>query len=126
MLLDEFEKAHPRFFDLLLQVLGEGRLTDTSGRLATFCNSVIIMTSNLGTESFGRQVPGFHAAGTAGQQAADHFVRATREFVRPELFNRIDRIVPFQPLDQPTLEAIARRELKLLESRRHPLPDGAR
>ena len=50
VLLDEFEKAHPLFFDLLLQVLGEGRLTDAAGRLADFCNAVVILTSNLGAE----------------------------------------------------------------------------
>lgn len=117
VLLDEFEKAHPRFFDLLLQVLGEGRLTDAGGRLADFRNAVIVMTSNLGTESFGRETSGFarSAARTAGAQ--DHFVRATEEFLRPELFNRVDRIVPFLPLEEAVLHRIANRELGLLERR---------
>ena len=58
VLLDEFEKAHPLLFDVLLQVLGEGRLTDGAGRVADFTNSVVIMTSNLGAESFRRRARG--------------------------------------------------------------------
>ena len=72
VLLDEFEKAHPRLFDLLLQVLGEGRLTDAMGRLADFRNSVIIMTSNLGVESFGRAAAGF-VGPSAATDAPEHF-----------------------------------------------------
>jgi ATP-dependent Clp protease ATP-binding subunit ClpA len=116
VLLDEFEKAHPRLFDLLLQVLGEGRLTDASGRLADFRNSVIIMTSNLGVESFGRPPSGFDRPDLAAG-AQDHFAREVERFLRPEMFNRIDRIVTFLPLEKPTLREIARRELKLLGQR---------
>src|SRR5207237_1227143 len=90
LLLDEFEKAHPLFFDLLLQVLGEGRLTDAAGRLADFTNTVIILTSNLGAESY--QQGSFGFGGTTGaeeaarrQAAREHFVRAVQDFVRPEL-----------------------------------------
>jgi ATP-dependent Clp protease ATP-binding subunit ClpA len=116
VLLDEFEKAHPRFFDMLLQVLGEGRLTDSAGRLADFRNAVIIMTSNLGSESFGRPTLGFDRPPVSAR-AEEHFVREVQKFVRPELFNRIDRIVPFLPLDEATLRDIARRELDLLRQR---------
>lgn len=117
VLLDEFEKAHPSFFDLLLQVLGEGRLTDGAGRVADFANAIVVMTSNLGVDSFGRASPGFRPTDDRLQQSEQHFTNRVREFVRPELFNRIDRIVPFAPLDRPTIQAIARRELDKVQSR---------
>lgn len=117
VLLDEFEKAHPRFFDLLLQVLGEGRLTDTSGRLAEFRSSVIIMTSNLGTDSFARPALGFSRSPSWLDEAESHFVRAVEQHVRPELYNRIDRIIPFLPLEADILQAIAERQLQQLGQR---------
>jgi DNA polymerase III delta prime subunit len=117
VLFDEFEKAHPRFFDLLLQMLGEARLTDAGGRLADFSNAVIIMTSNLGADSFQRGVSGFGSAQATAGQARDHFVRHVRQFLRPELFNRIDRIVPFAPLDQNTIGEITERELAEIRRR---------
>ena len=122
LLFDEFEKAHPLFFDLLLQVLGEGRLTDAAGRLADFTNTVIILTSNIGAESFQQGAFGF--AGEAGAEGAarraaarDHFVRAVQAFVRPELFNRIDQLVPFAPIGAEVLRRIAERHLRRLEAR---------
>lgn len=114
LLFDEFEKAHPLFFDLLLQVLGEARLTDASGRLADFTNCVILMTSNLGAEGFQRETLGF---GQNPRDARDHFTRALENFVRPELINRIDRVVPFLPLQPDELLAITRRELAQLQRR---------
>jgi len=115
VLLDELEKAHPAVFDLMLQVLGEGRLTDAAGRVADFTNSIIVMTSNLGAQSF-RQTPFGLSRGSARPGAA-HFVEQVRDFFRPELFNRIDRIVPFEPLDEQTILQIARRELDLIARR---------
>ena len=117
VLLDEFEKAHPSLFDLLLQLLGEGRLTDAAGRIADFRNCVVIMTSNLGAESFSKGVVGFGADATAIRQSASHFEKAVRDFVRPELFNRIDRIVPFAPLDEATARKVVRRQLELVRQR---------
>src|SRR5262249_788816 len=117
VLLDEFEKAHPLFFDLLLQVLGEGRLTDASGRVADFRNCVVIMTSNLGAESFQRSQIGFSKDHSSAAEATRHFVSEVRAFMRPELFNRIDRIVPFVPLDETAILKIAERELDLLKNR---------
>jgi ATP-dependent Clp protease ATP-binding subunit ClpA len=125
LLLDEFEKAHPLFLDLLLQVLGEGRLTDAAGRLADFCNTVVILTSNLGAESYQQGAFGFAGEGadpagreTARREAArDHFLRAVQAHVRPELFNRIDRLVPFAPLEAATIHRIAERYLGRLEGR---------
>ncbi|MGH9852155.1 MAG: AAA family ATPase, partial [Blastocatellia bacterium] len=121
VLLDEFEKAHHSFFDLLLQVLGEGRLTDSMGRVADFSNAVVIMTSNLGAESFQRGLVGFGQAAATRQAAARHFTNAVRTALRPELFNRIDRIVPFAPLDETTMLEIAEREIERVRAR-----DGVR
>lgn len=110
ILLDEFEKAHPACFDLLLQVLGEGRLSDGRGRTADFSNSVIIMTSNLGAASFQQAAPGFVSSDSSHETAQSHFRKAVMAFLRPELFNRMDAIVPFLPLEPATLRALARRE----------------
>jgi ATP-dependent Clp protease ATP-binding subunit ClpA len=117
LLFDELEKAHPQFFDLLLQILGEGRLTDASGRVADFTNAVIVMTSNLGAESFGRGRSGFLSGVREKQAAIKHFTAAVRDFFRPEIFNRIDRIVPFAPLDEKTAGAITELEIKKLRNR---------
>ena len=117
VLLDEFEKAHPAFADLLLQVLGEGRLTDAGGRVADFCNTVVILTSNLGAESFRRGRPGFAKDRSGRASASAHFTEALRDAVRPELFNRIDRVVGFEPLSEDTVRAIAGRELDLIRRR---------
>jgi hypothetical protein len=111
VLFDEFEKAHPQFFDVLLQVLGEGRLTDGVGRVTDFTNSVVIMTSNLGAESYRRGSVGFAGEAAATNFAERHFEREVKAFLRPEMFNRLDRIVPFAPLDRATIAAIARREV---------------
>ncbi|HEU4794798.1 MAG TPA: AAA family ATPase, partial [Pyrinomonadaceae bacterium] len=125
VLFDEFEKAHQSFFDLLLQTLGEGRLTDGRGRLADFSNSIVIMTSNLGAERFRRARVGFHDQFGAEQKyfraAQKHFTRAVQDFLRPEILNRIDHIVPFLPLARDQVEHIAKRELSLIEQR-----DGVR
>jgi ATP-dependent Clp protease ATP-binding subunit ClpA len=117
VLLDEFEKAHPSFFDLLLQVLGDGRLTDAAGRVADFSNAIVVMTSNLGAETFGQVGFGLARGGDRRADARRHFTEAVREFLRPEMFNRIDRIVPFLPLDRQAVLQIVRRELALLERR---------
>ena len=121
VLFDEFEKAHHSFFDLLLQTLGDGRMTDGRGRVADFTNSIVVMTSNLGAAKFRRPRAGFDASDQSlngsDRAAQKHFTRAVREFLRPEIFNRIDHIVPFLPLDRKTVEQIAVRELKLVEQR---------
>lgn len=111
LLLDEFEKADASFFDLLLQILGDGRLTDAAGRVADFCNSVIVMTSNLGAQGFQRGPAGFRA--DAALDAREHFTAAVQQFLRPEIFNRLDAVVPFQPLVPDAIKAIARRQLDL-------------
>jgi len=103
ILFDEIEKGHPEVFDLLLQVLGEGRLSDGLGRTISFSNAVIIMTSNLGVRENLQRV-GFGADAPTG----DHvWQKAVQQFFRPEFFNRIDRIVPFQRLDRAAVEKVA-------------------
>ncbi|HEY1066500.1 MAG TPA: AAA family ATPase, partial [Pirellulales bacterium] len=116
LLFDEFEKADPLFFDLLLQILGDGRLTDSVGRTADFSNAVIVMTSNLGAEEFQRASIGFDDSRRAGA-AQEHFSKKVRDFLRPEIYNRIDRIVPFAPLDPAMLLSIARRQLDAIRRR---------
>ncbi|CAG1773210.1 hypothetical protein BAC2_03742, partial [uncultured bacterium] len=116
ILFDEFEKADPSFFDLLLQVLGEGRLTDARGQVADFTTSVIIMTSNLGAQSYMQGGLGF-ASESAAKKAEAHFAKEVRNFLRPELLNRIERIVPFMPLDKAAITRVAARELELAQRR---------
>lgn len=116
ILFDEFEKADPAFFDLLLQVLGEGRLTDARGQVADFTTSVIIMTSNLGAQSYMQAGLGFASEGAA-RKAEAHFAKEVRNFLRPELLNRIERIVPFMPLSKAAIVQVAQRELRLAQSR---------
>ncbi len=116
LLLDEFEKADPAFFDLLLQVLGDGRLTDAAGRVADFCNCVIVMTSNLGAKDFQRGPAGFRESRQASE-IREHFTSAVRKFLRPEIFNRLDAIVPFNGLTQDVILAIAQRHLELIQRR---------
>ena len=123
VLLDEIEKAHQDVFNILLQVLDDGRLTDGQGRTVDFKNTVLIMTSNLGSDLITRRGPslGFAAdaaSSTAGQEEAlqEQLMRRLRESFRPEFLNRIDEIIVFRQLDQPQLRRIT--ELLLEETRR--------
>ncbi|MCA8917486.1 MAG: ATP-dependent Clp protease ATP-binding subunit [Planctomycetes bacterium] len=108
ILLDEIEKAHPAAFDVLLQVLGEGRLTDALGRTADFTNCVIIMTSNLGV----REAQGGLGVGGHESRGDEAYMQAARRFFRPEFFNRIDRIVPFTRLERNEIQQIAQHLLQ--------------
>ncbi len=92
VLLDEIEKAHAEVFDLLLAMLGEGRMTDTDGRLVDFRMTVVVMTSNLGVRTGGGV--GFGS----GEQSGRDLLGAVRQHFRPEFFNRIDHVVPFNAL----------------------------
>lgn len=113
ILFDEVEKAHPAAFDLLLQVLGEGRLSDALGRTADFTNCVIILTSNLGAQQAGGGL------GVAGHELRgdEAYVNAARAFFRPEFFNRLDYIVPFTHLPRDQVEVIARGQIRNVLSR---------
>ncbi|HKE16578.1 MAG TPA: AAA family ATPase, partial [Kofleriaceae bacterium] len=121
LLLDEIEKAHPAVFDLLLQVLGEGRLTDARGRTTTFHNTIILMTSNLGA-SHRRRIIGL-AAGAVAPDAV--YTDAVREAFRAEFLGRIDRIIPFAPLDADEVAQVARLAVGRIEERRGLQQTGA-
>ena len=108
VLLDEIEKADPEVFDLLLQVLGEGRLTDALGRTADFTNALIILTSNLGVREAEAQV-GFREGTSA---AAASYTKAAERFFRPEFFNRLDRVIPFRRLSREHTRKVAERLVK--------------
>lgn len=103
LLLDEIEKAHPDVHDLLLQVLGEGRLSDFAGHTVDFTNTIIIMTSNLGAEAAERALGYVNSENSQ----ADTFRKAIENFFRPELINRIDEIVIFQQLKLEEVMLIA-------------------
>ncbi len=108
LLLDEIEKAHPDVFNILLQVMDDGRLTDGQGRTVDFKNTVIIMTSNLGSDLLtGRRAAGFTPGrADADESLRDRLMRRLREDFRPEFLNRIDEIVIFRQLDEVQLRQI--------------------
>lgn len=111
ILLDEVEKAHPDVFNVLLQVLDDGRLTDGQGRTIDFKNTVIVMTSNLGSHLI------MQMAGQPSEAIRDAVWVEVKQHFRPEFLNRIDETVVFHALDQANIESIARIQLKNLEAR---------
>ncbi len=110
VLFDEIEKAHPEVLNILLQIMDDGRLTDGHGRTVDFRNTVIIMTSNLGTSLETRGAVGFvtdrKAADRERDQLRERAERALREFFRPEFLNRVDEVIIFEPLTEKDLEQI--------------------
>ncbi|HET7346177.1 MAG TPA: ATP-dependent chaperone ClpB, partial [Acidobacteriaceae bacterium] len=112
ILLDEIEKAHPDVFNVLLQVLDDGRLTDSKGRTVDFRNTVLIMTSNLGAAFLQADAL---ATETAFQHAQESVMKMVREHFRPEFLNRVDDIVIFRPLGEEQLTRIVDLRLKDLE-----------
>ncbi|MFF4269444.1 ATP-dependent Clp protease ATP-binding subunit [Streptomyces sp. NPDC001536] len=110
LLLDEVEKAHPDVFNVLLQVLDDGRLTDSQGRTVDFTNTVVVMTSNLGSEAITRRGAGigFGPGGADADEEArrEQILRPLREHFRPEFLNRIDEIVVFRQLTEEQLRRI--------------------
>lgn len=113
LLLDEIEKAHPKVHDLLLQVLDDGRLTDSIGRTVDFTNTIIIMTSNVGARAVSAQL-GF---GQNLDNDAAIYRKSVADMFRPEFVNRIDRIVIFKPLELAHILNIARLQIKELLQR---------
>ena len=112
ILLDEMEKAHPDVFNILLQVLDDGRLTDGQGRVVSFKNTIIIMTSNVGSQFIaGAGAEGFN------EESRKQVMEALRSSFRPEFLNRIDDVVVFQPLGLEDIEHIVDIQLKDVRSR---------
>ena len=118
LLLDEVEKAHPEVFNLLLQVLDDGRLTDSQGRTVDFRHTVVIMTSNLAGRAIlerARAVEGSQAAALLAEEALQTEVdQALARQFRPEFLNRIDEVIRFRPLDRQDLQRIVRLQLREL------------
>jgi ATP-dependent Clp protease ATP-binding subunit ClpC len=112
VLFDEIEKAHPDVFNVLLQMLDDGRLTDSHGRTVDFRNTVIIMTSNLGTAEFmgGKGSIGFQLKRTESSSEHERMKasaeKALKEFFRPEFLNRVDEVIVFEPLSEAELSRI--------------------
>jgi len=111
VLLDEIEKAHPDTFNILLQVLDEGRLTDNKGRTADFKNTIIIMTSNMGSHLIQESFEKIKNVEEATEKAKEEVLQLLKETVRPEFINRIDDIVMFAPLTQADIKQIVRLQL---------------
>ena len=111
LLLDEMEKAHPDVFNVLLQVLDDGRLTDGQGRTVDFKNTVIVMTSNIGSPIIQSMV------GRPGEEIKEAVMDELRNHFRPEFLNRIDETVVFHALDAKNIESIARIQLQVLIAR---------
>jgi len=114
LLLDEIEKAHPDIFNILLQVMDHGTLTDNNGRKADFRNVVIIMTTNAGAEALNKTQIGFSKSATAGDEMAD-----IKRMFTPEFRNRLDAIVSFAPLDKEVILRVVDKFLMQLEEQLH-------
>ncbi len=109
ILFDELEKAHPNVFDLFLQLFDDGRLSDPSGTAVDFTQTIVVMTSNVGSAAFADTRVGF-GSDRDGSVSSD-VLKELKEFFRPEFLNRIDRIVVFRSLDASTLRTLVHREL---------------
>lgn len=119
VLFDEIEKAHPDIFNILLQVLDEGRLTDRQGHTVDFRNTIIVLTSNIGTrqlQEFGGGV-GFNAGEMNTKESQKMLLKALQKQFPPEFVNRIDNVVTFEPLSRETIGQIVRIEISLLQQR---------
>jgi ATP-dependent Clp protease ATP-binding subunit ClpC len=122
--LDEIEKAHPDVFNILLQVLDDGRLTDAKGRTVNFKNTVIIMTSNVGSDAIHNlQSVGFkeerseNAKETAETEMRESVMKSLRDRFKPEFLNRLDEIVIFHPVDEKMLSKIVELQIAVVAER---------
>ena len=117
VLLDEIEKAHPDVFNVMLQVLDDGRLTDNKGRVVNFKNTIIIMTSNIGShliqETF--EDANGHDLDIVAETAKEKVLELLRQTIRPEFFNRIDEVIMFHPLQRKEIKGIIRIQLDQLK-----------
>lgn len=114
VLFDEIEKAHPDVFNILLQILDDGRITDSQGRTVDFKNTIIILTSNLGSQSL---LEGINAKGEISEEAKGEVMSELKRSFRPELLNRLDEIIFFKPLTKENLSGIIDIMLRSLRSR---------
>ena len=114
VLFDEIEKAHPDVLNVLLQILDDGQITDAHGRKVNFENTVIVMTSNAGSDTKSAGAVGF--GGSADQQGKERAMKALRDFLRPEFLNRVDEIVCFNHLTKENFSGIARIMLEELRT----------
>ena len=120
ILFDEFEKAHPDVFNVLLQVLDEGRLTDNKGRTVNFRNTIIIMTSNIGSDIIQKNfedINGDSDLMTATETSKLEVMERLRMMVKPEFLNRIDEVVMFKPLSEKNIRSIVAIQLNILNNR---------
>ncbi len=114
VLFDEVEKAHPDVFNVLLQVLDDGRITDSQGRTVDFKNTIIIMTSNLGSAHL---LEGIGSDGSISEEAQAHVMEEVRGHFRPEFLNRLDEIVMFKPLTKENIGGIIKLQMQELNNR---------
>jgi ATP-dependent Clp protease ATP-binding subunit ClpC len=119
VLFDEIEKAHPDVFNMLLQILEDGVLTDSQGRKVSFKNAIIIMTSNVGASKITNQKQslGFGESGDTSKNIEDLVMPELKKTFKPEFLNRLDEIIVFKQLDMSDIKEIARRMLKTLQKR---------
>lgn len=119
ILLDEIEKAHPEVFNILLQVLDDGRLTDSKGREVNFKNTIIIMTSNIGTEILQDSLAEINEENRESilMEARTGIINVMKQRMRPEFLNRIDEIILFKPLTKSEVRQIAVLQMKKLQDR---------
>ncbi|MEX1123938.1 MAG: ATP-dependent Clp protease ATP-binding subunit, partial [Patescibacteria group bacterium] len=128
VLLDEIEKAHPDVFNMLLQVMEDGYLTDAKGRKVNFKNTILIMTSNIGMSELNRQAAiGFKTIGDKSTEQRYEEIKSKiqdelKQHFRPEFMNRLDKTIIFRPLGKPEVKEIVRRQIQLLSDRL--LPEG--
>jgi ATP-dependent Clp protease ATP-binding subunit ClpC len=112
VLFDEIEKAHPEVLDILLQLLEEGRVTDSTGKIVDFKNTTVILTTNLGTNELGKSL-GFGAE-SSDEKFTAKIKNAVKNHLRPELLNRVDEVIIFKPLTEKSIEIILEKYLKEL------------
>jgi ATP-dependent Clp protease ATP-binding subunit ClpB len=117
VLLDEIEKAHPDTFNILLQVLDEGRLTDNKGRVADFKNCIIIMTSNLGSDEIQKAFENNQSFEKAEELATLNVMELLKKNIRPEFLNRIDETILFTPLTRNEIEKIVKLQITITQNK---------
>ena len=111
VLFDEIEKAHPEVFNMLLQILDDGRLTDSHGKVVSFKNTIIILTSNIGSDKLNKTNVNLGFGDNAKNDKSTVMLDELKKYFKPELINRIDNIVQFNKLSQPVLKEIAKKML---------------